>query len=82
MEHVESSDELLDFVYQDHVLSDVQACPQQAILAPTHIQVDTYNKNILQHIDGEARIYLAADGLKEVDDVGMIQLDSILNYVA
>ena len=49
---------------------------------PTHIQVDTYNKNILQCIDSEARIYLAADRLKEADDVGMIQPDSVLNYVA
>ena len=82
LEHVESSDELLDFVYPDNILSDAEACLRRAILAPTHIQVDTYNKNILQRIDGKARIYLAADVLKEADDVGIIQPDSILDYVA
>ena len=82
LEHVESADDLLDFVYPHHILPDPQACLRQAILAPTHIQVDSYNKNILQRIDGETRLYLAADVLKEAEDVGMIQPDSVLDYFA
>ena len=82
LEHVQSSDELLNFVYPDDILPDAQACLRRAILAPTHVQVDAYNKSILQRIDGEPRIYLAADMIKEAEDVGLVHPESVLDYVA
>jgi hypothetical protein len=51
-------------------------------LAPTNFQVDSYNTSILQSIDGTGQIYLAADSLKEVGDLGLTAPDSILDYVA
>ena len=82
MEHVQSPENLIDFVYPSHILPDPQACLQRAILAPTHIQVDSYNNNILQHIEGESRTYLSTDTLKDAEDVGLEQPDGILDYVA
>ena len=82
MEHVHTPENLIDFVYPPDILPDPQACLRRAILAPTHIQVDAYNKNILQRIEGETRTYLSADTLKEAEDVGLAQPDSVLDYVA
>ena len=82
MEHVHTPENLIDFVYPPDILPDPQACLRRAILAPTHIQVDAYNKNILQRIEGETRTYLSADTLKEAKDVGLAQPDSVLDYVA
>ena len=82
MEHAQTPETLIDFVYPPDILPDPQACLQRAILAPTHIQVDAYNKNILQRIHGDTRTYLSADTLKEADDVGLEQPDAILDYVA
>ena len=82
LDHVQSSDDLLNFVYPDDILPDAHACLRRAILAPTHVQVDAYNKNVLQHIVGEPKIYLAADTMKEAEDVGLIQPESVLDYVA
>ena len=82
LEHVHNSDDLLNFVYPDDILPDMQACLQRAILVLTHVQVDAYNKNVLQRIDGEPKIYLAADTMKEAKDVGLVQPDSVLDYVA
>ena len=82
MEHVQTAEDLIDFVYPPDILPDSHACLQRAILAPTHIQVDAYNKNILQCVQGESRTYLSADTLKEAEDVGLEQPDSILDYVS
>lgn len=82
IQHVQTPDDLIDFVYPPNILPDPLACLQRAILAPTHIQVDAYNKNILRRVQGETRTYLSADTLKEADDVGLEQPDSVLDYVA
>lgn len=58
------------------------ACLSRAILAPTNQQVDFYNDTILHAVDGDRRVYLAADSLKEVEDLGLHAPDSILDYVA
>ena len=82
MEHVHTPENLIDFVYLSHILPDPQACLRRAILAPTHLQVDGYNNNILQRIEGESRTYLSADTLKEAEDVGFEQPEGILDYVS
>jgi len=82
MEHVQSPENLINFVYLSHILPNPQACLRRAIFAPTHIQVDSYNNNILQCIEGESRTYLSADTLKEAADVGLEQSDGILDYIA
>jgi hypothetical protein len=77
-----SEKDLTDFVYPPEVLSNPLACLSRAILAPTNLQVDAYNETMLRSVDGAARVYLAADSLKEVDELGLTAPDSILDYVA
>jgi hypothetical protein len=48
----------------------------------TNLQVDIYNVAMLQMLNGTGHIYLAADSLKEVDDLGLTAPDSILDYAA
>jgi hypothetical protein len=82
LQTVYSAEELASFVYPTEVLGDPLACLKRAILAPTNQQVDTFNKTILKDIPGTSRTYLAADSLKEVEDVGLTPPDSVLDYVA
>jgi hypothetical protein len=79
---VPSMSDLIHFVYPPNVINDPVACLKRALLAPTHRQVNTYNDIIIASISGESRTYLAADSLKEVDDVGLIPPDSVLDYIA
>jgi hypothetical protein len=79
---VTDSEDIMQFVYPDHILQDSASCLNRAILAPTNQQVDHYNNIILQCIPGTQRVYLAADSLKEVDNAGLISPDSALDYVA
>jgi hypothetical protein len=80
--HTYSAAGLTDFVYPPEVLSDPLACLSRAILCPTNLQVDSYNDTMLRNVEGAARMYLAADSLKEVDDMGLTAPDSILDYAA
>jgi len=79
---VTDSEDIMQFVYPDHILQDSASCLSRAILAPTNQQVDHYNNIILQRIHGTQRVYLAADSLKEVDNAGLVSPDSALDYVA
>jgi hypothetical protein len=74
--------DLIDFVYPTQILENPLACLSRAILAPTNQQVDSYNDAMLRRVDGSGRIYLAADSLEEVEDLGLDAPDSILDYVA
>jgi hypothetical protein len=82
LSHVHTAKDLTDFVYPPEILSNPVACLSRSILAPTNLQVDSYNETMLRKVDGAARVYLAADSLKEVDDMGLTAPDSILDYVA
>jgi hypothetical protein len=79
---VTDSEDIMQFVYPDHILQDSASCLSRAILAPTNQQVDHYNNIILQRVHGTQRVYLAADSLKEVDNAGLVSPDSALDYVA
>jgi hypothetical protein len=82
LKSVTDSEQLINFVYPPEVLTNSTACLKRAILAPTHMQVDGYNNTILGRVEGSERTYNAADTLKEVDDVGLVPPDSVLDYVA
>jgi hypothetical protein len=82
LQTVYSAENLINFVYPNHMLSDPLSCLKRAILAPTNQQVDSFNKTILNAIPGTARTYLGADSLKEVEEAGMTPPDSVLDYVA
>ncbi|OBZ77825.1 ATP-dependent DNA helicase PIF1, partial [Grifola frondosa] len=75
-------EEVISFVFPPHILAQPTACLRRAILAPTNLQVDSYNTIILDQIIGQERTYLAADSLKESDEVGITTPDSVLDYVA
>jgi hypothetical protein len=76
------AEDIMQFVYPDHVLQDTTSCLGRAILAPTNQQVDHYNNVILRRVHGTQRVYLAADSLKEANNAGLISPDSALDYVA
>jgi ATP-dependent DNA helicase PIF1 len=60
---VTSAEEITNFVYPTRVLRDPTSCLRRAILAPTHRQVDEYNRSILKQVEGESRTYIADDTL-------------------
>jgi hypothetical protein len=73
-----------------HISHPIQ-CLLHSILASTNVQVDSYNNQILNRLRGKDRIYIAADSLKEQDNIienaqdNNIQFstpDTILDYVA
>ncbi|OBZ77961.1 ATP-dependent DNA helicase pif1 [Grifola frondosa] len=82
LDKVTSMEELIDFVFLPVVLADPEACLRRSILAPTNLQIDTYNNIIINCIAGAQRTYLAADSLKEVEEAGIESPDSMLDYVA
>jgi len=79
---VSTVEDLVDFVYPPHILTDPSSCLKRAILCPTNAQVNKYNDTIVSHIDGIQRSYLAADSLQEAEEVGLMPPQNILDYVA
>jgi hypothetical protein len=79
---VTNLEDIIQFVYPEHILQDSASCLSSVILSPTNQQVDHYNNIILQRIHGTQRVYLAVDSLKEVDNAGLVSPDSALDYVA
>ena len=78
---------LIDFVFPTDILANPDACVNRSILAPapTNIQINQYklyNDTILCKIDGEERMYLAADTLKESKESEFLSPESALDYVA
>ena len=59
-------------------------CYGHAILAPTNAQIDTYNNNICQRLDGHQKTYIASDSLKEVEEAGISDMspDAILDWIS
>jgi ATP-dependent DNA helicase PIF1 len=85
LSHTTEKEDIIDFVFPEHILHDPSACLPRAILAPTNKQVNEYNSIILDRVDGEYREYYAADTLKEASDAGIVLHDfeqSMLDYVA
>ena len=79
---VTDAEDIMQFVYPDHVLQNSTSCLSRAILAPTNQQVDHYNDVILQCVHGTQYVYLAADSLKEANNAGLVSPDSALDYAA
>ncbi|KAI0930671.1 hypothetical protein AcW1_010284 [Taiwanofungus camphoratus] len=82
LQKVSNNDDLINFVYPRAILDDPTACLRRAILAPTNDQVDEYNNEILNRIQGIQRTYLATDSLKEGAEVDATPPASVLNDVA
>lgn len=55
LQNSSSAEDLIDFVYPCHVVTDPISCLKRAILAPTNKQVDDFNKIVLGAISGTAR---------------------------
>lgn len=75
------TDELISFVYPNDILANPIACLKRSILAPTNQQVNMYNIIILKCIQGDQRLYMAADSLKEVSNAGLQSSNSTLDFV-
>lgn len=78
---VYAMEEILDSVFPNTVLGNEIECVESCILAPTNRQVHTYNNAILNRVEGEERICVSADTLKEADDAGLVPPSSVLDYV-
>lgn len=79
--------ELIDFVFPPHVLRDPPSAVQCSIIAPTNQQVNDYNSIILDRLEGDVRTFLAADTVKEMDEVEDLgpeasRAAAILDYAA
>ena len=87
---VNSTEDLISFVYPPQVLAHSVDCLCHAILAPTNIQVDEYNNRIIRHLPGHQKKFYAADTLQERNDAvdeftgddPLPTPDDILDYVA
>jgi len=80
--NVSTVENLVDFVYPPHILSDPSSWLKQAILCPTNAQVNRYNNTIVSRIDGIQQSYLAVDSLQEAEEVGLMPPQNILDYIA
>lgn len=76
LDHVHSSDQLIDFVYPSNILSSPESYLRRSILAPTNAQVDAYNEITIDRVSGAQRTYLAAESLKEIEDAGIESPDT------
>lgn len=81
-QRVETMQALIDFVFPRHIVLSPPSCLKRAILCPTNAQVNSYNDVILGEVDGARRTYLAADTLREAEDAGDFDPQTILDYVA
>ncbi|KAG9024106.1 hypothetical protein FRB95_012070 [Tulasnella sp. JGI-2019a] len=61
--------DLTDTVFPNLILTDPEGSVVRSILAPTNAQIDDYNSIILDRLPGHSKTFLAADTLKEVEDV-------------
>lgn len=78
---VNSQEEIIEWVFPNTILENVDDCVECCILAPTNLQVQAYNDAVLNRVNGEERTCVAADCLKEADEAGMIPPSSVLDYV-
>jgi PIF1-like helicase len=69
MHNILSPQDLIDFVFPNDTICSPILYLSCAILAPTTAQVDPYNNEILTKLPGEEWTYIAADSLKECNDV-------------
>ena len=79
-ETMSNQDDIIDFVYPSHTLTDPTSCLRRAILCPTNAQVDVYNDIITSKVEGIQCTYLAADTLQEANETGLTPPDGILDY--
>ncbi|RXW13239.1 hypothetical protein EST38_g12616 [Candolleomyces aberdarensis] len=78
---VQDKEVLTNFVFPHEIILNPSACVTRSILAPTNAQVDDYNILILNRLEGDTRVYFAADSLKEVDEAALPAPEGILDYV-
>ena len=78
--HTTDIEDVIRFVYNRDVLSNPTTCLQRCILVPTNVQVDVYNKAVLELLPSTSRQYNVADSLEEHDEVmGTMNPDSDIN---
>ena len=75
-----SRNQLIDFVFPQHILDDPLCCVKRSILCPTNRQVESYNADILNRVNGMCRQYLSADSIREASDNGIIAPDGYIEY--
>ena len=76
------SEDLLSFVFPDHILSNPFLCLSRSILAPTNVQIANYNHRMLARLAGAGKTYLAADSIKESEDPSTVPPTALLDYLS
>lgn len=79
---VQNQAELRSTIYPAQTLREPIECATRAILAPTNRQVDAYNDEIMDMLEGDAQTYLAADLLKETENNEFEGTNAVLDYAA
>lgn len=79
---VYSASHLIDFVFPPDVLKSPMLCRTHSILALTNQQINNYNLSILSCINGPEHTYLAADSIKEMENVDIPCPTSLLDYIS
>ncbi|TFY77073.1 hypothetical protein EWM64_g6940 [Hericium alpestre] len=73
--------DIVDFVFPGHVLTNPAQAIQRAILCPLKVQVAEYNNRILIALDGPERCYLSTDSIieedKRIDQDPMADIDHL-----
>jgi len=82
LKRVTDMEDVIAYIYPSTILQSPRHCLKRSILAPTNRQVNVYNDIILTRVQGEERIYMAADSLKEVNAAGLVSPASALDFAA
>ena len=75
-------DDLLSFVFPNDILSDPFLCLSRSILASTNAQITDYNNRMLAQLPGTDKTYLAADFIKESEDLSTVPPTALLDYLS
>jgi ATP-dependent DNA helicase PIF1 len=70
LNHTQSIEDVIEFVFPSDILSNAETCLERAILSPFNEFVDEFNDAILQRVPGEARTYLSSDSIEDDNAVG------------
>jgi hypothetical protein len=65
LQHAQSTQGLIDFVFPANVVADPATCITRAILSPYNAFVDDFNLAILNSVPGNSHVYLSKDSIDE-----------------
>lgn len=68
LNHTQSVQELIDFVFPPTIVADASICITRAILSPFDAFVDEFNSIILRSVPGQTHCYVSSDSMEGSGD--------------